>query len=132
MKNLGYWSRDILNFSFLEKGLEIVSPPHFAYDFIRKVFLISYSINWPNFIVWLPLISEILGNVYIAIVYFLGCDVITFEINFIFLLKPFFYMPKNLRQKIKYLENEKSFHHFLRAFSCQKLSQTWECAFNFQ
>ena len=22
------------------------------------------------------------------------------------------------------------FHHFLRAFSCQKLSQRWECAFN--
>ena len=24
----------------------------------------SYSINWPNFIVWLPLFCEILGNMY--------------------------------------------------------------------
>ena len=26
----------MLNFDFLEKGLEIVSPPYFAYDFSRK------------------------------------------------------------------------------------------------
>ena len=30
----------------------------------------------------------------IAIVYFSGCDVMNFEINFIFLIKPFFYMTK--------------------------------------
>ena len=36
---LNYWSRDILNFNFLEKGLAIVSPPHFVYDFSRKMFL---------------------------------------------------------------------------------------------
>ena len=47
-------------------------------------------------------------------------------------------MNKKSRQKCKYFENEKGFwgeiknifHHFQRAFSCQKLSQTWECAFN--
>ena len=40
-------------------------------------------------------------------------------------------MNKKSRQKLKYLKNEKSFcreiksifHHFQRAFSCQKLSQ---------
>ena len=31
------------------------------------------------------------------------------EINLIFLIKPFFYMPKKSRQKFKYFENEKSF-----------------------
>ena len=49
----------------------------------------------------------------------------------------FCYMTKKSRQKFKYLENRKSFwremksifHHFYRAFSCQKLSQIWECAF---
>ena len=42
-KTLDYWSRDMLNFDFLEKGL---------YDFLRKMFVMLYSINWPNFIVW--------------------------------------------------------------------------------
>ena len=51
-------------FDFLEKGLRIVSPAHFGYDFSRKTFLMLYSINWPNFIVWLPLVLLILGNVY--------------------------------------------------------------------
>ena len=42
------------------------------------------------------------------------------EINLIFLIKPFWYMTKRSRQKLKYIENEKSiwdeikniFHYF--------------------
>ena len=34
-KTLGYCSRDMLNFDFLEKGLGRVSSPHFVYDFSR-------------------------------------------------------------------------------------------------
>ena len=30
---------------FLEKGLEIVFPPHFVFDFLRKMFVMLYSIN---------------------------------------------------------------------------------------
>ena len=41
---------------------------------------------------------------YIAIVCFPGCDVMNFEI------KPFLYMTKKSIQKLKYLENEKSFY----------------------
>ena len=37
-KTLDYWSWDMLNFSFLEKGLGIVSPPHFVYIFQQKCF----------------------------------------------------------------------------------------------
>ena len=44
-KTLDSWSRDILNFDFLKKGLRIVSPPHFAYDFSTEVFAMLYSIN---------------------------------------------------------------------------------------
>ena len=58
----------MLNFVFLDKGLGIVSPAYFVYDFSTKMFLMLYSINWPNFIVWLPLLLEILGNMCIAIV----------------------------------------------------------------
>ena len=99
----------MLNFYCLEKDLEIVSAPHFVYYFSRKMFLMLYSINWANFIVWLPLFLEILGNICIAIVCFPCCDVIYLEINLIFLIKPFLYMTKKSKQKLKYLVNEKSF-----------------------
>ena len=109
-KTLDCWSRDMLNIYFLEKGLEIVSPSHFLYDFSIRIFLMLYSINWQNFIFcWLPLNLEILGNMYIVIVCFQSCDVINFEINPIFLIKPFSYLAKNSRQKCKYVENKKSF-----------------------
>ena len=45
----------------------------------------------------------------IAIVCQTGCNVVDFEINLIFQIKPFFYMTKKSRQKFEYLENEKSF-----------------------
>ena len=110
-KTLGYWSRDMLDFDFLKKGLEMAFSPHFVYYFSRKRFLLLYSINWPNFIAWLPdcliawlpLLLAILDNMCIRIACFAGCDVIIFEINLISLIKPFFYMTKSSRQKIKYL-----------------------------
>ena len=58
----------MLNFDIFEKGLGIVSPAHFVYDFSIEMFLMLYSIDWPNFIVWLPLLLEILGNMCITIV----------------------------------------------------------------
>ena len=69
--------------------------------------VIFYS--WPNFIAWLPLLHEILGNMCIAIVCFQGCDVTNFETNLIFLIKPFLNMTKKSRQKPRYLEEGKSF-----------------------
>ena len=57
----------------------------------------------------------------------------------IFLIKPFFYVTKKPRQKLKYLEKKKSywseiksvFHQFWRVFSCQKLFQTWQYTFKY-
>ena len=37
----------MLNFNFLEKGLGIVSPLHFACDYPRKMFLL-HSVDWPH------------------------------------------------------------------------------------
>ena len=54
--------RDMLSFDFLWKGLGLVLPPYFMHDFSRKMFLMLHSTNWPNFIVWLPLLLEILGQ----------------------------------------------------------------------
>ena len=92
----------MLNFDVLGKGLGIVSPPHFVYDFSRKMFLMLYSINRPNFIVLMPLLIGVL-QLYVSQVR------TSFKIHLIFLIKPFFYMTKKSRQKIKYHVNEKSF-----------------------
>ena len=35
----------MLNFDFLDKGLEIVSPAHFVYDFLTKMFPMLHFIN---------------------------------------------------------------------------------------
>ena len=89
-----------------KRGLKIVSLPHFLHCFWRIIFLLLYilltdqvllsgyfyfmrcwaicalySIDWPNTIVWLPLVYEILGNMCIVLVWQPGCDVINFEMN---------------------------------------------------
>ena len=43
-KTLDYLSRDMLNFEFLEKGLGIISPSHFMYDFSKKNQVVASSI----------------------------------------------------------------------------------------
>ena len=58
----------MLNFDILDKGLGIVSAAYFVNDFSTKMLLKLYSINCPNFIVWLLLRLEILGNMCIATV----------------------------------------------------------------
>ena len=51
-----------------------------------------------------------LSNMCIVIVYFSGCNVIKFEINLSFLIKPFSHMTKKSgHKKNKYLKNKKSF-----------------------
>ena len=57
--------------SFFQKTkrvLDLVFLSYFLYGFWRNIFLTTCSINWPNFITWLPLILEILGNMCIAII----------------------------------------------------------------
>ena len=129
IKNLGYWPRNILDFGLLEKGLGIVSPLHFAHDFSRKVFVMSYCINWPNFIIWSPLILEILGNMCIATVFFRGCDVINFEINFYLSNQAVILHAQKLKTKISISWerkellrwNKKHFSSFLNSFQLLKI-----------
>ena len=46
---------------------------------------------------------------------FPACDVISFEIKFSFLIKPFFYITKKSEQKYKYLKKKKSFKHKIKS-----------------
>ena len=77
-------------------------PTSFLHDFWRKIFLTLCYIAW-------LLLLEILGNMCIVIICCPVCDVINFEINQSFLIKPFFFITKMSGQKCKYLKNEKSF-----------------------
>ena len=80
-------------------------PPHFMHDIWGKIFLTFYSTNWPNLIVWLPLLLlQILGNICIVIICFLICDAIRFENNLSFLSSQFPTWLKKSAQKIKYLK----------------------------
>ena len=75
--------------------------------FQEKMFFMIYFTSWSNFMAWLTLLLEILGNMHIPVNCFPGFDV-KFEINLIFLIKPFFCIIKKSRQKFKYLENKKN------------------------
>ena len=58
----------IYGFFFKKKrGLGLVSLPHFLHDFWRKIFFLLHSINWPNFVIRLPVLRKILGNMFIVI-----------------------------------------------------------------
>ena len=57
-----------------KKCLELVFLPRFLYECRRKIFLLLYSINWPNFNIWLSLLCEMFENMCIAIVFLPGCD----------------------------------------------------------
>ena len=80
--------------------------PHFLHDFRRKMSLLLYSISWPKYTVWLPLLREILNNIYNVILCEPGCDVINFEINFVFLIKPFFLHEQKFKTNLNILSSK--------------------------
>ena len=124
---IDYWSRDLLNFDFfLKKSLGIVFPPHFVYNFFRKLFLMLYSINSQNFIVWFSLLLEIFFSMCIAIV---CLQVATWELTSSFQWSRFSTWRKSQEKIVNILRTKRAFnvktgifHHFLRAFSCQNVS----------
>ena len=52
----------MLNFNFSEKGLGLDSPPHFVYDFSRKMFLMLHSTNLPKFFCLVAFTSRDIGQ----------------------------------------------------------------------
>ena len=104
-----------LKTNFSEKGVGLVSPPHFVYDFSRKLFLMLHSFDWPNFTVWLPLILEMLDNMRITIVWNLK-----FEINLTFLIKPLCLNLNILRRKIAFEVKYKAFLIIFKGVSVVK------------
>ena len=46
----------------INKGLELVSTPHFSYNFLIKNFVLQYNINWPNFITRVCFLPKLCNN----------------------------------------------------------------------
>ena len=118
-------------FQKMRKGLELMSLPHFPHSFWRKTFILLYSINWQNFIVYLSLLCEILGNVCIAIFCKPGCDIMNFEVNLVFLIKPFFLHDQNVVKKSSiswerkklFRRNKKHFFIIFEELSIKQIQQ---------
>ena len=98
---------------------------------VCKMFSMFYSIDWPNFIVSLPLLLEVLDNISNTIVCFPGCDLSDFKINLIFYSSRFSTWSKRQDKNLNIFRIKRAFN-FWRVFSCQKLSHTWECIFNWK
>ena len=62
----------------------------------------------------------------IVIVSFLGCDVMNFEINFSFLIKPFSHMTKKVisYKNVNILRTKQAFFIIFKGFSLKKIKQT--------
>ena len=76
--------------SFLKKqrNLELVPLLHFLHDFWREIFVLLYSISWPNVIVWLP--SWDIGQYVYSNCFLTRLWCHKFEINLMFQIKPYF------------------------------------------
>ena len=75
----------LLRFIFTEdpltinKGLELVSRPYFLKNFLIKIFLLQYYINWPNFIARLCLLLKLFSKMCFVFHAWAFDDVTTFE-----------------------------------------------------
>ena len=107
------WVSNQANFQHYQKK--------YVYDCLRKMFLILFSINWPSFTVWIPLLLHIFDNVfsnYVSASQFILSHVLKLTLSF--LSTSFSTWSKKSEQKFKYLENKKSIlgeiksisHHF--------------------
>ena len=95
------------HFLFFRKGTSFLTT--FCVWFFRKIFLMLYSIKWPNFIVRLSSLLEILDSICIVITCYQVCDVINFVTNFSFIVKSFFCMIKKIGRNLNILRTKRAF-----------------------
>ena len=72
---------------------------HHILHMIVQEKILLYSVWWPDFVIWLPLLLEILDSMCIEIICF-PIYIIHFEINLSFLANPFPYMTKKVWARI--------------------------------
>ena len=99
-----------LHKTILKRGLELVLLPLFPHYFWTKIYLTLYFINWPNFIAWLPLLLEIMGKTFIAVICCPGCDAINFQINITFLSSRSSKKPKSQNKTVNISRTKRAFN----------------------
>ena len=62
-----------------QKELELVLRPQFLYKFLMKFFILSYDINWQNFINRLYLLLKLFSEIYFLFYASAFDDVMKFE-----------------------------------------------------
>ena len=122
----------MFNFHFYKKELGL--------EFWRKIFLILYSIDRMNFIVWLLLLHEKSDNICILIVIIPAYDVINFE-TLVFSSSHFLHNQKSQDKNLNILrtkrhiltENKTHFSSFLKGFLLKQIKAIffgrWEYIF---
>ena len=90
-------------------GLGLVSMSHFRHSFLRKIFLTLYAIKGLNLIDRLPLLLEILGNMFIIMTCFLSYQAIFLrpkrqDKSFFIIFKGLSVVRKYLRLRKGYLD----------------------------
>ena len=93
---------------FKKRAVELVYLPYCQHDFWKKIFITLYSINWPNFIIWLPLL-EILDNICILTICSPVDAVINFESSPNSLTKPFSYIIDKVGKNVNILRTKRAF-----------------------
>ena len=109
---------EICSILILKKGLGVVSPPHFPYDFQEKYFSSYILLTTQIFLSDCLYFIEIFRKTCAAIFRYQFCDVINFEIYLSFLTKPFSSMSKSSEQKLKYLKKERTFSGEMKTIFC--------------
>ena len=96
-----YYATQKMKFSIKDlfsKCDRISRKPRIWSHLLRKSLMKNFhslcNFNWPNFIVWLHLLLEILNNMCIVIICGSDYDVRNFEINLSCFIKPFFFITK--------------------------------------
>ena len=106
-KTLDYWSRDMLNFDFLELDLGKVSP-YFAYDFSKKCFsyysLLTDQISLFDCLYFLRSWAICVLQLFISQVMTSCILKLT-----VFLIKSLFYMTKKSRQNLNIVRAKRAF-----------------------
>ena len=74
----------MLNFDFLEKGLGLVFPPHFTYDFSGKSFSCYIQLTHQILLYDYQYFLRYWLIIFMVIASESGCDVINFEIIFFY------------------------------------------------
>ena len=105
-------SRDMLDFWFFKKEFGTSLSTTFCGWLYKKK--MCYILYWSNFILWLPLLLEISGNICLVFVYYPVCDVVNFEINLSFFVKLFSYMTKKKKK------SQEAFSIILKGLSVAK------------